>query len=202
MTANQGTSEAATEATTGNRDPSPLLAARLRRLIQVIAVVGVVLVGIGLLPGVEVYDDESNCLGYALGSLGMTEHHHIDCTPSYTKLREIRIAGGRALAGYVVMLLAPAMLLYRRPSAPWAWAWLAWGISSLVAGIALWVVVDFHLDLFSHTRRLWPSYVVGGGVLAIQGLLLVGVPVAVLRSREPRVPEARVTEGGPRVIDG
>lgn len=76
---------------------TPLLAARLRRLIVAIAVLGLVLVVVGLLPGQEVYDDSNNCFGTALASLGHTEHHHAACTSSYTQLRETRIAGGLPL---------------------------------------------------------------------------------------------------------
>jgi hypothetical protein len=176
------------------RAEAPLLVARLRRLIVVIAGLGLVLTVVGFLPGQVVYDDANHCFGYALGSLGHTEHHHIDCTSSYTLLRETRLAGGLPLATYVALLLAPAMWLYRTPRARRAWAWIAWGIGSLVASAALWLVVDFHLDLFSRTETLWPGLVVQGGILAIQALLLVAMPIAILRSREPPVPPVRVVE--------
>jgi hypothetical protein len=175
-------------------DDAPLLAARLRRFIVAIAALGLVLVGVGFLPGQAVYDDASNCFGAAIGAFGHTEHHHVDCTSSYTELRETRLAGGLPLVTYVVLLLAPAIVLYRDPRARRAWWWIAWGVGGLVAAAALWVAIDFHLDLFSRTRTLWPGRVVEGGVAAIQALLLVALPITLLASRRSPIPDAHVVD--------
>lgn len=160
-----------------------VLAARLRRFIRVIAVLGLVLVGVGLLPGQEVYDDANNCLGGAIASLGMTEHHHAACSVSYTQLRETRLAGGLPLAIYVVLLLAPALVLYRDPRARRAWWWVVWGVGGLLVAAALVLLLEFHLDIFSKTRTLWPTRVVQGGVAAMQALMLVALPITIVRSR-------------------
>jgi hypothetical protein len=59
---------------------------------------------------------------------------------------------------------------------------------------ALVLLLEFHLDLFSLTRTLWPTRVVQGGVAAMQALMLVALPVTIVRSREPPVPPARATK--------
>jgi hypothetical protein len=173
---------------------APLLAGRLRRFILGIAALGLVLVGVGLLPGQAVYDDANNCFGSALASLGQTEHHHSTCSSSYTELQETRLAGGLPLATYVLLLLAPAIVLYRDPRASRAWWWIVWSIGGLVASLALLFLMEFHLDLFSRTTTLWPARVVEGGMGVMQALLLVALPIMILRSREPRIPKARVVE--------
>jgi len=173
---------------------APLLAGRLRRFIVVIAALGLVLVGVGLLPGQAVHDDANNCFGSALASLGQTEHHHSTCTSSYTELHETRLAGGLPLAIYVLLLLAPAIVLYRDPRARRAWWWIVWSIGGLVVSLALLFLMEFHLDLFSRTTTLWPARIVEGGMGVLQVLLLVALPIMILRSREPRVPKARVVE--------
>jgi hypothetical protein len=73
-----------------------------------------------------------------------------------------------------------------------------WGVAALAASVVLWVMTEFHLDLFSRTTELWPAAVAAGGVAVIQALLLIGVPIAILTSREPRtlgIPTARVVDG-------
>lgn len=176
---------------------APVLAARLRRFVVVIAVLGLVLLGVGLLPGQEVYDDANDCLGGAIASLGMTEHHHAACSASYTQLRETRLAGGLPLVIYVVLLLAPALVLYRDPRARRAWWWVVWGAGGLLVAAALVLLLEFHLDIFSQTRTLWPTRVVQGGVAAMQALMLVALPITIVRSREPRLPVARATKAPP-----
>jgi hypothetical protein len=172
-------------------DATPL-AARLRRLIVAIAALGVALVAVGWFPGHAIYDDANNCFGHALGALGHTEHHNVDCTSSYTELRETRLAGGWPLATYVVLLLAPAIVLYRDPRARRAWWWIVWNIGALAAAFALWIVVDFRVELFSSTQTLWPAHVVQAGVLVIQALVFVALPILLLCAPPPRIPDARV----------
>jgi hypothetical protein len=171
---------------------APLFAARLRRLIVVIAVLGAALVAVGFLPGQAVYDDANNCFGHALGAFGHTEHHHIDCTPSYSELRDTRLAGGLPLAAYVVLLLAPAIVLVRDPRARRAWWWIAWNVGALAAAFGLWIAVEFRLDLFSSTRTLWPAVVVQAGFLGIQVLMFVALPILILCAPPPPIPDARV----------
>lgn len=167
---------------------APELAARLRRLIIGLTVLAVVLLGIGLLPGERVYDDANNCFGHVFGALGNTEHQPSACESSYTRLSEIRLAGGLPLAIYLVVVVGPGWLIYRRPGARRAWWWFAWSIVGAVLSACLGFYLEFHLDLFSRTVILWPTRVVEVGVATIQLALLLGLPITIARSRTPRAP--------------
>jgi hypothetical protein len=174
---------------------APELAARLRRLIIGLTVLAVVLLGIGLLPGERVYDDANNCFGRVFGALGNTEHQQSACESSYTRLSETRLAGGLPLAIYLVVVVGPGWLVYRKPRARPAWWWFAWSIVGAVLSACLAFYLEFHLDLFSRTVILWPTRVVEVGIATIQGALLLALPLIIVRSRTPRAPAARLDAG-------
>jgi hypothetical protein len=168
---------------------APELAARLRKLITGLAVLAVVLIGVGLLPGQRVYHDANHCLGRALAALHLAEP---SCTSSYTDLRGTYPAGGLRLALYLVVVLVPAWPLYRDPRAPRAWKWFAASIAAGIIAGNLVFYLEVEPDALSHTVTLWPARIVEAGVAAIQVVLLLALPLTIARSRTPRVPTARV----------
>jgi hypothetical protein len=176
-------------------DEAPELAARLRRLVVAITVLGVVLLAVGSLPGQRVYHDANHCFGAALGGLTNTEHQLKACESAFTELHAAYPAGGELrLALYLLVVLVPAWPVYRDPRAQHAWGWFAGAVAgSVVAGnLMCWLELD--LDFLTRTVTLWPARVVEAGVAAIQAVLLLGLPLTIARGRVPRVPPARIVE--------
>jgi hypothetical protein len=174
---------------------APELAARLRKLAVGLAVLAVVLLGVSLLPGQRVYSGADPCLGHGLAALGNTEHQHISCSSSYTRLRETyRAGGGPRLALYLLVVLVPAWPLYRDPRPHRAWTWFGAAIAGSVVAGNLMFYLELEPDFLSHTVTLWPTRVVEAGVAVIQVLLLLALPLMIARSRHPRVPVARVVK--------
>jgi len=168
---------------------APELAARLHKLIASLAVLAVVLLGVGLLPGQRVYHDANHCLSHALAALRLGDP---SCTSSYPELRGTYPAGGLRLALYLVVVLVPAWPVYRDPRAQRAWTWFAASIAGGIVAGNLVFYLEVEPDALSHTVTLWPARVVEAGVAAIQVVLLLALPLTIARSRTPRVPAARV----------
>ena len=175
----------AVQATEASRDTAaPELAARLRRLVVGIAVLGAALLAVGFLPGQRVYHDANHCVGATLAT---------SCISEFTELHGTYPAGGELrLPLYLLVVLAPAWSVHRAPRAQHAWSWFYAAIAgSVVAGnLVCWLELDF--DLLSRTVTLWPARVVELGVVAIQAVLLLGLPLMIARSQPSRVPAARV----------
>lgn len=160
------------------------LARRLRRFIKLVVPLGAVIAAFGFLPGTRVYDDSRNCFGNALGAM-FTEAHSSGCRPSYDQLTATRLAGGIPLLLYMLLVLAPAIVVHVDPRARRAWLWILWSFVAVVPAGAMFFVLEFHLDFFSHTETLWPARVVEAGIVALLLLLTMALPILTLVTREP-----------------
>src|SRR5690348_1057063 len=120
---------------------------RLRRIVHLVLGLSVVVVALAFLPGRRVYADANNCIGNALASFGMMEHHHEECAPSYTELVATRPAGGSFALVFVAAVAIGAGIVYRRPERWTAWLWAIWTVA---AGIGAWLMTSFDLNLFDH----------------------------------------------------
>jgi hypothetical protein len=156
-----------------------VLARRLRRIVHLVLALCVVVVIVAMLPGQRVYSDANNCFGYALASFGNTEHHQIDCTPSYTKLERTDPAGGWPAIGLVVAIAIGAGVLHRRPRRSTAVLFSLWCLLSAAGVFAM----TFQLDLFDHVETLWPEAVLGFAFGMI-GVLVLAAPIVAFITRE------------------
>lgn len=152
---------------------------RFRRIVQLCVVLAILACIAGMLPGSRAYEDANNCAGEALGSLGLTEHHHIDCTPSYTHLVAEEPAGGFRLVLALAVFLIPGLVGYRKPRGVYAVVWPLWFIGEACAIFAM----SFELRLFQHVVVLWPLHAVEILVGTILVLACIGAPIAALVSR-------------------
>jgi len=171
---------------------TPVLARRLRLFTVVVAALGLVTSIFGFFPGTRVLDDSNNCFGTAIGAL-FTEAHSHGCQPSYDRVATTRMAGGLPVLLYVVLALAPAILVRADPRPRRVWQWTLWSFAAVIPAGLMFFVLEFHLDLFARTVTLWPTRVVEAGIIALQLLLIVGLPVLALSAREldpPRPPRA------------
>lgn len=153
----------------------------------------VVIPVVALLPGHRVYGDANNCFGYALASLGNTEHHEDHCTPSYTKLERTEPAGGWPVVGLAVAIAIGVGVLYRKPRR--SIAILCWLWCVLAAAGTLALTLD--LDLFDRVEILWPEKVLAFALGTI-GVLVTAAPVVAFVTREPpsgSLPVARGSTG-------
>jgi hypothetical protein len=170
-----------------------VLARRLRRIVHLVLGLCVVIVVVAMLPGRRVYSDANHCLGYALASFGNTEHHQVDCTPSYTTLERTEPAGGWPAIGTALAIAIGAAILYRKPERRIAmlfWLWSALSCASIIA-------LTFQLDLFEHVELLWPAHVIGFA-LGMLAILVFAAPVVALVTREKpsdSLPVARGSTG-------
>ena len=97
-----------------------------------------------------------------------------------------RIAGGLPVALYVVLLVAPAVTLYRDPRPSRAWWWSVWAIATLACLVMIIGFFVLEPDLFYKTATLWPQYIVVIGIAAMQALVWLAVPITIVASRSPR----------------
>jgi hypothetical protein len=167
-----------------------MLARRLRRIVHLVLASCLVVAVLAMLPGRRVYGDANNCLGYALASLGTTEHHDVACTPSFTRLERTEPAGGWPALGTALAIAIGAALLYSRPDRKIAllfWAWSALSGASIVA-------LSFQLDLFTHVELLWPEHVLGFA-LGMLAILVFAAPIVALVTREPATGSLPVATG-------
>ena len=149
------------------RTPTPVelgapLARRLRRIVQLVVPIAVVCAVLGFLPGERVY-------------AGNTFLHE-------------RSAGGPYLVAFLGLMLLPSILVYRDPRKRWAWLWFAWTLPSSL----LVLVTVLGLHIFTRGVALWPMVVVRLGVMVILVLLVLGLPLIAIATRERlQIPEAR-----------
>lgn len=132
------------------------------------------------LPGRRIYADANNCFGYGLASLGMTEHHHVECTPSYTELRGTEEAGGWYAILFAGAVALGAGIVHRKPTRATAFAWVVW--TALAAAGAF--VLSFELNLFDHVVNLWPTHVLAFAFGMVLVLVLIAAPIIVIATRE------------------
>lgn len=158
-----------------------MLARRLRRIIHLVLALGLVAAVIGFFPGERIYDDANNCFGQALASLGVTEHHHDDCTPAYTKLVATQGAGDWPVLGFVLAVALGGAIVYRKPRRSYALAWTIW--TGLMAVALIFVMFDLHV--FEHVVILWPTHVVQFAIGMLLVLVMIATPVIALVTREP-----------------
>lgn len=158
----------------------PRLARRLRRVVHLVLALCVILVVVANLPGRRIYADANNCFGNGLASLGMTESHHFECTPSYTKLARTEPAGGWAAILLALAIALGAGIVHHRPRRITAIAWVVWTVLA-AAGTA---AMSFHLSLFDHIVTLWPGHVLAFAVGMLFVLVLLATPIIVIATRE------------------
>lgn len=139
------------------------LARRLRRIVHLVVAIAILIAVVALLPGERVYAGDT--------------------------FLYVRSAGGPLLTVALALLLVPGVLVYRDPRKRWAWLWFAWALPASL--FVLILVVGFHL--LAHGEDLWPLVVARFGALTMIVLLLVGLPLIALGTRErPELPEARL----------
>ncbi len=176
-------------------DPSaPALARRLRRFTRLVVALGVATAACGFLPGARVYEDSRNCLGNAIGSL-FTEAHSTGCTSSYDQLVATHMAGGLWLLLYLLLALAPAILVYADPRSRRAWQWMSWSILTLIPAGVMYVQLEFPRSMFAHTETLHATHLVELGICVLQLLLMLVLPLITLTARDqidPPLPQARI----------
>ncbi len=143
-----------------------------------LALCGVIPV-VAMLPGHRVYGDANNCFGYALASLGDTEHHVEHCTPSYTKLERTEPAGGWPAIGLAIAIAIGVGVLYRRPRR--STAVLCWLWCMLAAAGTLVLTINF--DLFDRVVVLWPEQALAF-VFGTIGVLVTVAPIVAFVTRE------------------
>ena len=144
---------------------SSLLARRLRRVVRLVIPLAIIAGVFGLFYGQRVY----------AGSLFLYE----------------RRAGGGFLIAFLALMLVPGVIVYRDPRKRWAWLWLVWCLPTAI--LVLVAMMGFHL--FTRGEDMWPLVIVRWVVLMILALLVAGLPLIALitREREPAtLPEARV----------
>ena len=153
----------------------------------------IVIAIVAMLPGRRVYGDANNCFGYAIASLGNTEHHEDHCTPSYTQLERTDPAGGWPAFGTALAVAIGAAILYRKPERKIAMLFSLWSALSCASIIAL----SLQLDLFDHVVLLWPARVLGFA-LGMLAILVFAAPIVALVTRESpsdSLPVARGSTG-------
>jgi cellulose synthase/poly-beta-1,6-N-acetylglucosamine synthase-like glycosyltransferase len=147
----------------------------LRTLIAIAATLATMAFVFSFFPSVEVYRNEE-----LLGTRAVVEH-------------------ANWLLGLLVIYLAPAALIWKRPQLPYALLWSIWTV--IVTAVAY--MATFDLGNWSvHTVQLWPAAVFGYLMSALLVLLIIVVPVAcgvfwwIKRARPPRptLPTARLVK--------
>ena len=155
---------------------------RLRRIVRVVALLGIAGALFGLLPGERVYDDANNCFGHAIGSFfGYGER----CQSSYTKLVTTRLAGGLPLVLFVGATLLYGWILVNNPRRWVALAWLVW----TAVGLVIVFAATFELDLFMHTVTLWPMHVTFTLIGAMLVLIFPIAPIVAFTSKREVIDE-------------
>jgi hypothetical protein len=158
----------------------PRLERRLRRVVHLVLALCAVVVVVAKLPGRHVYADANNCFGSALASLGTTEHHHDECTPSYTRLLRTEEAGGWAAIVFAVAVALGAGIVHRKPTRAKAVAWIVW---TALAGVGA-AVMSFELNFFDHVVTLWPTHVLAFALGMLLVFVLIAVPIIAIATRE------------------
>lgn len=152
---------------------------RLRRVVHLVLGLCAIVVVVAKLPGRRVYADANNCAGYGLATLGMTEHRHHECTPSYTKLVRTEPAGGWAAIVFAVAVALGAGIVHRKPTRAKSIAWLVWTVLA-AAGTA---AMSFDLSFFDDVVLLWPTHVLRFAVGMLLVLTVLATPIIVIASR-------------------
>lgn len=171
----------------------------LRALVLAATVLGVAAAILGFVPSVDVYEDSSDCFGRALSSLFAMHGGAGACESTWEPVATRSAAEQPAeMAAYFLTLVAPGLVVWRRPRAAYA---LAWTLFAMVATFAM-IVLTF--ELFGgwgvRTVERWPAQLYGAVSSALLIELIVVIPlacvvlaiVARLRPRPPALPEARV----------
>ena len=145
------------------------------RIVVVLAfVLGAIAYVVGFFPGAHVYED-----GVYRGTIDVVE------TPNW-------------FAGFLLVLLLPGILLWRRPELQHGLAWSLWTL--LVTMLCVIATLDFSGNERVYVKML-ASHVFSATITALFGLLIVALPVAsgavwwfTRERREPPVtlPRARV----------
>lgn len=141
----------------------------------------VVVLIVAMLPGRRVYSDANNCVGNGLAELANTEAHGGSCTSSYTKIVRTEAAGGWLAIVAAVSVVFGGLLVRDRPGRASAIGWAMW--TALISVLLLMHSTDF-LDFFDHVELLWASHVLAFATGMMLVLVLVGVPVVVIATRE------------------
>ena len=166
---------------------------RLRRIVRLVALLGIAGALVGLFPGERVYDDANNCFGSAFSSLFSHGGGQHDCTSSYTKLVAERPAGGLPLVVFVGAILMYGWLL---ATSPGRWAAIGWTLWTAIAG-GVFVAATFKLELFSQTETLWATPVTYTLIGAMLVLIFPIAPLVAFTSKREvtdDTPSARVVE--------
>ncbi len=173
-----------------------------RRLLRAICLIagalGVGMLGLGALPGLEVYEDTRNCLGQAFA--GVFSHGGgSSCEPNYVLDHTERVLQEPLAWLALLAMMSFGVVVWLRPKLRFALLW-----SLVTVGLAsLALVAMFDLRLFTHTVPLWPSRVFAILALALFFLLIAALPVACAafawlhRTRPappPELPRATVVE--------
>ncbi len=103
------------------------------------------------------------------------------------------------LLGFFVLLLAPGIAIWRKPTIGYALCWSLWGMALTVTTL----VATYGVDQWRHVAAvLWPARAFAIAVLALVGLVIGLVPIAtgvcwwLTRDKvvPPTLPRARVVK--------
>jgi hypothetical protein len=185
-----------------------MLSSRLRGFAAVVTVLAIAIAGFGLLPGERVHHQVHPCAGeFVVKALSALSHEsyqnrsEADCKPQDTgEVDEHPAAGNEVIIPLLLIVFAPALWVYRRPSQGLGWVWFGWSLFAGLGSLAVAFVLGIGRAIFEYqrTETLWPSYIVswGIGVLAVTFTLVLPVMLIITPKppRPPVVPKAIVVE--------
>ncbi|MDQ3367647.1 MAG: hypothetical protein M3680_19675 [Myxococcota bacterium] len=149
-----------------------------RRLLRTVCLIagalGVAMLGLGALPGLEVYADARNCLGHAFAGVFSHGGSSSACEPHYVLDHTERVLAEPLAWLALIAIVGFGVLVWFRPKLRYA---LLWSLVTIGLG-ALALVAMFDLRLFEHTVALWPSRAFGVLALALFFHLIAVVPIA------------------------
>lgn len=132
---------------------------------------------LGFLPGTETYRDTNDCFGNALGGLFSAHHgRRPPCESHYVYVATTPVvAHWNWLLGFLFMLFAPGILIWRKPRIAFALLWALWAIGAGTVGF----LASFDLGDWSvKTVELWPIYAFGVVMFGLLLLLIALLPIA------------------------
>ncbi|MBA3393735.1 MAG: hypothetical protein H0T89_13895 [Deltaproteobacteria bacterium] len=155
---------------------------------------------LGLLPGSETYRDTNDCFGHALGGL-FSHGRRSPCESHWVYVATTPVvAHWNWLLGFLFVLLAPGVLIWRNARIAFALLWSLWAIGAGTIGF----LASFDLGDWSvKTVELWPMYAFGIVIFGLLLLLIALLPIAcgvfawVTRNRPeppPALPRATVVD--------
>jgi hypothetical protein len=156
-----------------------VLARRLRWLAVGSALLGLAIAIIAFFPGEHLsIADSSECTHW---DLHLVEHPDSDRSNRCIPRDEVVDAGGVVFALLVVVLLAPAVAVYRRPTRARATKWLRWIPIAGVVTFGFLVAADFRApEHVVHSEQFWPLWAVEIGFTVLWAIVL-GCLLALLR---------------------